>query len=582
MSKKLWRSLIAICGRSATGSVAWLAVAMAISAVFEVIGVGSILPFTAVLAQPEIASQNRYLNWLKTFSGLEGQDFVLALGLLAVTTIVLANATSISMTWMLTRFTWRQGHNLGERLLASYMAMPYVEFLRRNTADMLENLFTETVRVVTGVLIPALMLLSRSLAMLCIAGLLFVLDPVVAALTFVLIGGAFLILFVLIRRSVARNSAESAQQRKLAFRAATEALNGIRDVKLHGLEGFMLERFSAPSRASARFEAANQVINSTPRYFLEIVAFAGLILVVLFLVRFGQIGSLFAPLLATYAVAAYRLMPALQQVYGSLTQLQYHQASLDMLLREIKDHPKSAIPAPAPAPAFDTCDIRLTAVRFAYDADARPVLEDIDLHIPPRTSVAITGRTGSGKTTLVDIIMGLLEASSGRVTVDRIPLDRNSAPYWQARVGYVPHNFYLLDDTIAANIAFGVAPSEMNRAEIERAAKIANLHDFVSGLEKGYDAIVGERGGRLSSGQRQRIGIARALYRRPSVLVLDEATSALDYETEAAIVEALNKLKHQITIIMIAHRLHTIEQCDAVYEIVDGKLHQTRLESSAV
>jgi len=344
-------------------------------------------------------------------------------------------------------------------------------------------------------------------------------------------------------------------------------------VKLASLEKVYVQRFASPAQTYAQHQASAQVISQLPRFALEAIAFGGMLLVVLYLMaRSGGFAEAL-PVVALYALAGYRLMPALQQVYGAITQLRFVGPALEALHRDISDF----------QPFYEyengnlqplTQSIAIKNIFYRYPNAARLALKDVSLNIKARTTVGLVGATGSGKTTTVDLILGLLEPNAGTLEVDGKIIDKSNRRAWQRCLGYVPQQIYLSDDTVAANIAFGVAPEAIDQIAVERAAKIANLHEFVSNeMPDGYKTSVGERGVRLSGGQRQRIGIARALYHNPQVLILDEATSALDNLTEQAVMEAVHNLGHNVTIILIAHRLSTVKECDTIFFLDKGEIH---------
>jgi len=278
------------------------------------------------------------------------------------------------------------------------------------------------------------------------------------------------------------------------------------------------------------------------------------------------------PIIALYAFAGYRLMPALQQIYGALTSLRFAGPALDALHQDLMSLQPAGPNTQQPAMPL-TQAITLNNIVYRYPNAATPTLKSISLSIPAKSTVGLVGTTGSGKTTTVDLILGLLDAQEGTLAIDGQPITDHNKRAWQRAIGYVPQQIYLADDSVAANIAFGIEPEQIDLAAVERAAKIANLHEFViSDLPQGYATTVGERGVRLSGGQRQRIGIARALYHNPQVLILDEATSALDNLTEQAVMEAVHNLGHEITIILIAHRLSTVRECDQIFLLEKGEL----------
>jgi ABC-type multidrug transport system fused ATPase/permease subunit len=360
---------------------------------------------------------------------------------------------------------------------------------------------------------------------------------------------------------------------KERFTAVSEAFGAAKEVKVGGLENAYIQRFAKPAEIYAKGQATAQVIAQLPRFALEAIAFGGMLLVILYLMaKSGSFASAL-PIIALYAFAGYRLMPALQQIYGSFTQLRFAGPAIDALHHDLMSLQSADAQQDEFSPLPLTQAITLNQVSYRYPNAPQPALKNIDLTIPAFRSVGFVGATGSGKTTTVDVILGLLEPQEGSLNIDDQPITATNRRQWQRTLGYVPQHIYLADDSVAANIAFIVNSNEIDQEAVERAAKIANLHEFVvNDLPQGYATAVGERGVRLSGGQRQRIGIARALYHNPRVLILDEATSALDNLTEKAVMKELNNLDHDITIILIAHRLSTVRQCDQIYLLEHGAI----------
>jgi ABC-type multidrug transport system fused ATPase/permease subunit len=360
------------------------------------------------------------------------------------------------------------------------------------------------------------------------------------------------------------------------YRTAAEATGGIKDVKLMGLESSYQGQFQKSSIRAARALIRVGIMAELPRYVLEAITFGallGLVLVLLFR-NDGNIAGI-VPTLGIFAFSVMRLLPALQQTYHALANIRGSTAAVDLIARdyvEARRMPAATADDTARSLPVNTA-LELKDIVFRYASANRPALAGLDLTIPARTTVGLVGGTGAGKTTLVDLILGLLTQNSGDVIVDGTPVTEANRRAWQNSLGYVPQSIFLTDDTVAANIAFGVPKDQIDRAAMERAARAAALHDFVmTDLAQGYETMVGERGIRLSGGQRQRIGIARALYRTPSLLIMDEATSALDNITERVVMEAVQNIRADTTIILIAHRLTTVKDCDRIFLMEKGRI----------
>lgn len=545
--------------------------------VFELAGVASILPFLAVVTSPDLIDSNGFLSRLRDLTGItEAQTFMVFLGGCVMATVAVSLSVKIFTLYALARFSHMRQFTFGRRLLEGYLSHPYVWFLDKHSADLVRTVNGEVNTVVTGVIIPLTQLIAQGTVLIMIVGLLLVVDPVVAIVAIAMMGGTYALIFLLVRKRLTQMGAIRVTSNRERAKATLEALGSLKDVKLMGLEDSYVKRFRVPALRAARAATMSQIISEMPRHLLEVVAFGGILsLIMTKLIRSDGSLAETLPVLGLFAFAGLRLFPALQAVYRSMTAIRFNEPTLDLVHTAVMDVENYRANRPARAkgePWKLQESITLNGVSYTYPSTDIPVLRNMTLTIPARTTVGIVGGTGAGKTTAIDIILGLLTPDEGALEVDGTAIDRSNVRQWQMAVGYVPQQIFLVDDSIAANIAFGVPLKERDQNAVERAAKMAELHDFILDLPEGYDTRVGDRGVRLSGGQRQRIAIARTLYHDPDVLVFDEATSALDNLTEQAVMDAIHKLSHSKTVIMIAHRLSTVEECDTIFLLEHGRV----------
>jgi ATP-binding cassette, subfamily B, bacterial PglK len=555
----------------------WLVfVGMLASAILETTGVVSVLPFLTVVANPNAVKDNYFLHYFFAVMGFTSVNwFLVFLGLLALVALILSNAMRALVTWGMLRFSWMRNHSLSLRLLESYLHRPYIFFLNENTATFGRNILMETAQAIHGVLIPALDAISRTIVLLFLIALLLIVNPVLALVVAIAIGTIYGTIYMLLRRKLAQIGKERLAANTRRFKVTSEAFGGIKTVKLMGCENTFVRRYAADSYRFSNHMATAAVLSSIPRYALETVAFGGIILIVLYLIVTGGELAQVLPLAGLFTFAGYRMMPAIQQIFQGVTQLRFNKAVLDTLHQALQAGVTTAgrrnLSAVQPLPFKEK--LELQQINFIYPRTEEPVIRDLSLTIKAGSSIAFAGKTGSGKTTISDIILGLLPPTTGKILVDGVEINSENLRRWQGNLGYVPQDIYMQDDTVASNIAFGIAEVKVDMEAVERAAKIANIHDFIVGeLPAGYNTMIGERGIRLSGGERQRVGLARALYHDPAVLVLDEATSALDGATEKAVFTAIENIARVKTLIIIAHRLTTIYKCDMVCLIEAGRI----------
>jgi len=553
-----------------------LLIMIVIMAFLDMIGVASILPFMAVLTNPGLIETNNILNIMFQASSIFGvendQQFLFILGFFVfaflITSLIFKALTSSAQV----RLTQRLEYNIGKRLIEGYLHQSYSWFLNRHTADLGKNILSEAGGIVANGISPLMELISKFIVTITLISLLVIVDPKLTLIIGLSLGGAYGFIFYFIRSSLDRLGKERLKNNQLRFTAISEAFGAVKEIKVGGLEQTFIKFFTKPSKGFTRNQGSSQILALIPRFVLEAFAFGGVLLMILYVI--AQKGSFnnALPILSLYIFTAYRLLPALQQIYASFTQLTFVGHSLDSLTDDLKNLKPFNENQDQGVMSLNKT-ISLKNINYNYPNTSRTALKDINLIIPLKSTVGLVGVTGSGKTTTVDIILGLLEAQKGTLEVDGKIITKQNSRSWQRSIGYVPQHIYLSDDTVASNIAFGVEPKDIDQEAVEKASKIANLHDFViDELPKQYQNIIGENGVRLSGGQRQRIGIARALYHNPKVLILDEATSALDNKTEQVVMDAVQNLNKKITIILIAHRLNTVKNCDTIFKLDKGKL----------
>ena len=546
-----------------------------IMAVLDMVGVASILPFIAVISNPEIIETNYVVNqlyiFLKNFGIETNEEFFFSLGVIVFILLVSSLSFKAFSSYVQIRFSLMCEYSIAKRLIEGYLHQPYIWFLNRNSADLGKTVLSEVGQVVNGSLITLINLINYSAIIFFIILLLFAVDFKLTLSIILFLGFSYGLIYKLVRHLLKNIGEKRIKANELRFTSISEAFGASKEVKVGNLEDVYIKRFSVPAKNYANYNSISFIVSMLPRFAIEAVSFGGMLLLILYFMKLGNFINIL-PLITLYAFAGYRILPAAQAVYSALVVSKYNQPALNTLYEDMKNlkapnHNKDKFKL------FPNKSIRLKNINFNYPNTKRTSLKNINLEILAGTTVGLVGETGSGKTTTVDIILGLLEAQTGTLEIDGQVIDKNNVRKWQRSIGYVPQQIYLADDSVLANIAFGVEPEEINYEKVKKAAKISNIDQFIMGeLPDQYQTKIGERGVRLSGGQRQRIGLARALYHEPEVLVLDEATSALDNITEQSVMKSIAETSNNITSIFIAHRLTTIKNCDNIFLFEKGEL----------
>lgn len=565
--RSIWSLLNAQQKRASVGLLGW----MTLSMLFEMLGIGLLLPALTVMSGSPAAGHSRIAQKIIDLLGNPSPKRLVISGLLALLAIYLLKALFVLIaTWRQTKFVRRLEKSICERLFSTYMQQPWEFHLRRNSAELIRNMTNVSMFADAAALF--LSILAELFILVGISAMLLIIDPAASIIVGTL--GALSAYFLdrLTKERMRRWGGIKQEHQALSLRAIQEGLGGIKDAKVLGRESYFLDDYARHATVLAAMAERNSVISVVPRLWHELLGVASLCVLALILLWQGMPPSALVPTLGVFGAAAFRMLPSVNRVSMAVQSLRYTSELARTIAGEFRIQPTPALLASAPsivlAKAIDVSDLS-----FRYGDTGPDTLHRVTMSIPRGAAVGIIGSSGAGKSTLVDVILGLLRPSSGNVLVDGTDISKN-LPSWQRIIGYVPQSIYLSDNTIRANIAFGIPESHIDDEAVDRAIRAAQLDEFVATLPKGVHTYVGERGVRLSGGQRQRIGIARALYHDPQVLVLDEATSALDTATEAGVMDAVNALHGDKTLIIVAHRISTIAICDRVYRLERGRVAQ--------
>ena len=555
----------------------YLLIMTLIMAMLDMLGVFSILPFMTVLTNPSIVESNVILKKIFIFAGKFGvetnRDFLFFLGIAVLIMLVFSLIFKALTMYSQARFAAICQHGISRRFVEGFLHQPYSWILNQHSADLGKIVLSEVGVIISKGLKPVMAIITQIIISVSIISMLVIINPKIALIIGATISMAYLVIYSFARGLLTRIGRERLMANEFRFTTVIEAFGAFKEVKIARLEKVFLKKFSKYSKIFANHEASAQIISVLPRFFLEAISFGGMLLMVLYLMKQNDNFTEIVPLISLYAFAGYRLMPTFQLIYSNTTNLRTVTPSLESLYKNLIGLKSLDLNHTQEKSFLLKKSITLNHISYQYPNSSKKNLKDICLNIPAFSTVGFVGITGSGKTTIVDIILGLLEAQQGTLEVDSKVINNKNVRAWQNSLGYVPQQIFLMDHTVSANIAFGIDPKEIDQKRVEHVAKIASLHDFViNDLALKYQTTLGERGIRLSGGQRQRIGIARALYHNPKVLILDEATSALDNLTEKIIMEAIHDLNDDMTIIIIAHRLSTVKKCDNIYLFESGKL----------
>ncbi len=547
-----------------------------LSGAFELISIASIVPFLTVASDQKHIHTNKYLSWFYSNLNFQSErNFLVATGVALTILMLLVNMLRVFTLWSEIKFTWSMYHRLSVRLLRKYMGQSFLKMKGQNSAVLLKNMQHEINEVATQVIAPILRTINSGGALILTVGLLIIVDPLLTLGVGCLVTLGYLGLYLYSQRSLKEIGDQSLSDNNLRFKTLSEAFNAFKVAKLANVEDIFISRFSKASNRYCTNQARRYSTSSLPRYGMEVVAFGIMIGITIYSIVTMEDFSKAIPAIGLFAFAAFKIMPGAQQLYVNFTVLRSTSASLLHMIEEFRNDDYEEKDEVLPKGIEKNGDypvLEFQNVYFSYPNSEKPTLKGMSFSLYSNMSMGIVGETGGGKSTTLDLILGLLNPSEGKIKIYGETLSSENLRSWQHLIGYVPQEIYLIDDTIRNNVAFGVQESEIDMDKVKKACSMANISEFIeNNLPEQYETIAGERGARLSGGQKQRIGIARALYHDPELLVFDEATSSLDNETERQVMEAIEKLSGKKTLIMVAHRISTLKNCHQILELKEGR-----------
>lgn len=547
-----------------------------IMAVMEIAGVASIIPFMALVGDMSQLQENKIISQVYQASGITSESqFVFLLGFGVLIMLIISAIISMFTTWMQSMLANKIGSELADRLYTHYLMQGWLFHASGSSAQLTKKIAVETQRVTGHILMPLMYLNARIILVLLMIISIFIYEPKVALIGFSTFTIAYLFLFTVVRMRLQSNGRTISKVNEQRFRLMNEAFGGIKDVLLLGRDSDFISRFNQSGKELAYSQGNNGALINVPRYFMELIAFGSMIAIVLYLIAYydGDMGIIL-PVLSVYALASVKLLPAFQNIYASIASIKSHSAAFESIHEDLANSAQSKLKKSKAEInyLYPKQKISLENITFTYPTIEEPALNQLNISIPANSVIGIVGPSGSGKSTLIDILLGLIEPQHGMLKIDNTIISSRNRRSWQNTIGFVAQSIFLSEGTIAENVAFGIPRNQINLDQVNQALKLAHLDELLQNLENGIHTRVGERGVQLSGGQRQRVGIARALYYEAEVLVFDEATSSLDGITEKMIMEAIHNFSGQKTIIMIAHRLKTVQKCDQIFFIDKGQV----------
>ena len=546
------------------------------AAVFSSIMVGSILPFLSVLSDATQIQKNSTFKFIYEEGNFVNEyTFLIALGLVSLTIIIITNSIQILKVWYMSVFTSKLIHKISFNLFKKYLNQPYEYYLQEHTGNMGSHILSESQEIVNQFFRPFLEVVASLLTITTIILLLFWIEPLVATTVFITLSGIYCTLLLFFRNRIKIAGQIRAESNRNRFRLTSEALGGIKEIKLRNSEGRYFENFQILSQAMVKSLILIKVLGQTPQYILQAVGFGGLIIFCLIVVdpiEFSKGDALkdIVPVIGLFAFAGQKLLPEISRTYQGLTLLNTGGVVVNKIHAEIHKGLASLNISKESEDVAFTRDIQVQNLSYTYPSGEAVSLENVTFNVKSGERLGIVGKTGSGKTTLVNLVLGFLNPDEGGLLVDNNKISENNLRSWQNLIGYVPQDIFLADTTVAENIAFGLKKSDIDFVKLSNSIKVAQLDDLIKNLPDGLNTVLGERGVRLSGGQKQRIAIARALYHDAKLIILDEATSALDSITEQELINSIDNISEEKTVITIAHRLNTIKNCDSIIVLKDG------------
>ena len=549
----------------------------AFSGLLDVVGILSIMPFLATVTNPEILSTNKYLSLIQVWTNFDDKELIIFFGLISLFIIIINQSLRIFTTWYVSFINQSVWRTLTKRMFGYFLGQKYSYHLKNNSYAMLEKLSIQVNSVQAGVIVPVQDLLGFLFSSLFIVGTLFFIHPVIIFILILIFGVFYIILFKVYKKNFEKLGNYLAESSSHLYRLYGDAFGSIKEIKILHNEEYYKSLFEPIANKHSEALTKSKLFTEMPHGFAEIIGYAGLMFLTLFLLFTSPDFKSIVPTLGLFAFSLKRIIPAVNGIYKQISIMKFYQAAFNVIKNElsfafINDKEKNERKIIGKKIEFNKM-IELNNLTFSYENSKQKALDSISLKIKKGSFLGITGTTGSGKTTLVDVILGLLSPESGKILIDDEPLNENNLLSWHSNIGYVGQEGFLSDNTVASNIAFGIEHRKIDILKVKQSAELANINNFIENqLAKKYETIVGERGIRLSGGQRQRVRIARAFYRKPKILILDEATNALDTVTEEKVIQSLKNLSNSLTVILVSHRISVLRNCDKIILVEDKKI----------